>query len=165
MLEFSEIKKQLLSTFSDRGLKIACAESCTGGMISSALTDLPGSSKIFDRGFITYSNAAKIDLLGVSEETLLTHGAVSEEVAREMALGGLARSDAQVVISVTGISGPGTSESKPEGLVCFALAQAENNCLTKSVEFGAIGRSKVRLESCKFALKFLFNLGKQPIGL
>ena len=108
MLEFSEIKKQLLSTFSDRGLKVACAESCTGGMISSALTDLPGSSKIFDRGFITYSNAAKIDLLGVSEETLLTHGAVSEEVAREMALGGLARSDAQVVISVTGISGPGT---------------------------------------------------------
>ncbi len=106
------------------GLRIATAESCTGGMVAAALTDVAGSSDVFDRGFVTYSNAAKIEMLGVRAETLAAHGAVSEAVAREMAEGALAQSAAELAVSITGIAGPGGSEFKPEGRVCFGLAQA-----------------------------------------
>ncbi len=150
------LKKQYLKN----GLKITCAESCTGGMLAAALTDLPGSSAIFDRGFITYSNTAKIELLGVSPKTLDEYGAVSEQVAREMALGALLRSDAQVAVSVTGIAGPGASSFKPEGRVCFALAKQKSSCRTEVVEFGSIGRGNVRFESCRFALKWLSEIDK-----
>ena len=130
---------------------IACAESCTGGMVAAALTDLPGSSAIFDRGFVTYTNAAKIDLLGVSPDTLTAHGAVSEQVALEMARGALARSGAQIAVSITGIAGPGGSEHKPEGRVCFGLATGAGT-RTETVEFGAIGRAQVRRASVDYAL-------------
>ena len=129
-------------------------------MLASALTDLPGSSDIFDRGFITYSNDAKIQLLGVSPKTLAKVGAVSKEVAREMALGALLRSDAHIAVSVTGIAGPGASNFKPEGRVYFAIAQQKGICRTHKVEFGAIGRKNVRLESCRFALKWLSDAHK-----
>lgn len=137
------------------GVRIATAESCTGGMISAALTDVAGSSDVFDRGFVTYSNAAKRDMLGVRAATLAAHGAVSEEVAREMAEGALERSAAQIAVAVTGIAGPGGSEFKPEGRVCFGLAIAGRATVTETVEFGAVGRGKVRAATVAHALALI----------
>jgi nicotinamide-nucleotide amidase len=137
------------------GLKIATAESCTGGMVAAALTDVAGSSDVFERGFVTYSNAAKIALLGVSPETLAAHGAVSEAVAREMAEGALAQSAADIAVSITGIAGPGGSEFKPEGRVCFGLARTGRETQVETVEFGAQGRAKVRKAATVHALGLL----------
>jgi nicotinamide-nucleotide amidase len=137
------------------GIRIATAESCTGGMVAAALTDIAGSSDVFDRGFVTYSNAAKIDLLAVSPTTLAAHGAVSEPVAREMAEGALTRSAAQLAVSVTGIAGPGGSEFKPEGRVCFGLAKHGMPTWTETVEFGPLGRAKVRKAATAHALTLL----------
>ena len=136
------------------GARIATAESCTGGLIGAALTDVAGSSDVFDRGFITYSNDAKVEMLGVRPETLAAHGAVSEEVAAEMASGALAHSRAMIAVSVTGIAGPGGSEFKPEGRVCFGLATAAGT-RTETVEFGAIGRDAVRRATVAHALDLL----------
>lgn len=136
------------------GARIATAESCTGGMIGAALTDVAGSSDVFDRGFITYSNDAKVEMLGVRPETLAAHGAVSEEVAAEMASGALAHSRAMIAVSVTGIAGPGGSEFKPEGRVCFGLATPAGT-RTETVEFGAIGRDAVRRATVAHALDLL----------
>jgi nicotinamide-nucleotide amidase len=137
------------------GLRIATAESCTGGMVAAALTDVPGSSDMFERGFVTYSNAAKVEMLGVRPETLAAHGAVSEAVAREMAEGALARSAAGLAVAVTGIAGPGGSEFKPEGRVCFALARTGQPTLCETVEFGAQGRARVRKAATGHALAML----------
>ena len=137
------------------GLRIATAESCTGGMVAVALTDVAGSSDVFERGFVTYSNAAKVDLLGVSPETLATHGAVSEAVAREMAEGALAHSAADLAVSITGIAGPGGSEWKPEGRVCFGLARKGQATRVETVDFGALGRGKVRTAATRHALELL----------
>ncbi|MFA8384289.1 MAG: CinA family protein [Pelagibaca sp.] len=136
------------------GATVTTAESCTGGMMAAAITDVAGSSEIFERGFVTYSNAAKTDLLGVSPATLDAHGAVSEEVTREMALGALRASGATVAVSISGIAGPGGSEFKPEGRVCFGLATRES-VQTKTVEFGAIGRAEVRAAARDEALDLL----------
>jgi nicotinamide-nucleotide amidase len=115
--------RDILNLARSRGWMIATAESCTGGMIAASLTDIAGSSAIFDRGFVTYSNEAKQEMLGVRAETLARHGAVSPETAREMAAGALARSRAHLALSVTGIAGPGGgSADKPVGLVWFAVA-------------------------------------------
>jgi nicotinamide-nucleotide amidase len=130
---------------------IATAESCTGGMVAAAITDIPGSSDVFDRGFVTYTNRAKIEMLGVSPDTLRAHGAVSEEVAREMAAGALARSQASVAVAITGIAGPGGSDSKPEGRVCFGVAW-NGGLRGETVEFGALGRDKVRHAASAHAL-------------
>jgi nicotinamide-nucleotide amidase len=137
------------------GLKIATAESCTGGMVAAALTDVAGSSDVFERGFVTYSNAAKVELLGVSETTLAKHGAVSEAVAREMAEGALQHSHAALAVSITGIAGPGGSEFKPEGRVCFGLARSGRETVVETVEFGAKGRDKVRRAATEHALALL----------
>ena len=139
------------------GWRIATAESCTGGMVAAALTDVAGSSDVFDRGFVTYSNAAKVEMLGVRPETLAAHGAVSEEVAREMARGALGHADASVAVSITGIAGPGGSEFKPEGRVCFAIAQDRREVHSETVEFGALGRDKVRLAARDHALRLLWQ--------
>lgn len=138
-----------------QGFRIATAESCTGGMISAALTAVPGSSNVFDRGFVTYSNDAKIMMLGVLEQTLTDHGAVSVQVAREMADGALARSLADLAVSVTGIAGPGSSEYKPEGRVCFGLAMRGAATVTQTVEFGPRGRDAVRAASRDHAFEIL----------
>ena len=138
-----------------RGAMIATAESCTGGLIAGAITDIPGSSDVFDRGFVTYSNAAKSDMLGVENATIETFGAVSEEVARAMASGALQRSDATIAVSVTGIAGPGGSDHKPEGRVCFGLAQTGQGIYSQTIEFGAIGRLEVRQATVKHALSLL----------
>ena len=137
-----------------RGWRIATAESCTGGMVSAALTDVAGSSDVFERGFVTYTNTAKTEMLGVREATLAAHGAVSEEVAREMALGALVNSDADLAVSITGIAGPGGSEFKPEGRVCFGLATCAG-CTTETVEFGPLGRAEVRAAARNHALTLL----------
>ncbi|MGH1453669.1 MAG: CinA family protein [Paracoccaceae bacterium] len=144
----------VLSAARARGWKIATAESCTGGLIGAALTAVAGSSDVFDRGFITYSNAAKQQMLGVLPATLNAHGAVSEQVAGEMAAGALARSDAQLAVSVTGIAGPGGSDHKPEGRVCFGLA-GPNGVISETVDFGALGRSNVRAATVRHALELL----------
>ncbi|PIE10414.1 MAG: damage-inducible protein CinA [Rhodobacterales bacterium] len=144
----------LLEAARVQGVKLACAESCTGGLLAAALTELPGSSDMFDRGVVTYSNAAKQDLLGVSHATLAAHGAVSEEVAREMAQGMLTRSAAQIAVSITGIAGPGGSEHKPEGRVCFGLATADGTT-AHTVEYGALGRAQVRAAAQDHALRIL----------
>jgi nicotinamide-nucleotide amidase len=146
--------QEVLRLAKAQGATIATAESCTGGMIAAALTDIPGSSAVFDRGFVTYSNAAKTQMLGVSDATLVAHGAVSEEVAREMAQGALDRAGVTLAVSVTGIAGPGGSETKPEGRVCFGLA-SDRGVATETVEFGALGREQVRRASAEHALALL----------
>ena len=137
------------------GLRIATAESCTGGMVAAALTDVAGASDVFERGFVTYSNEAKMELLGVKPDTLEAHGAVSEAVAREMAEGALAHSRADIAVSITGIAGPGGSEFKPEGRVCFGLARRGQPVRVETVEFGALGRAKVRQAATQHALGLL----------
>lgn len=137
------------------GIRIATAESCTGGMISAALTDVAGSSDVFDRGFVTYSNAAKIDMLGVRKRTLVEHGAVSEAVAQEMVEGALDRSAAGLAVAVTGIAGPGGTDTKPEGRVCFALARTGRPTVVETVDFGALGRAKVRAATVTHALQMM----------
>ena len=137
------------------GVKIATAESCTGGMIAAALTDVAGSSDVFERGFVTYSNAAKTEMLGVPAALIEAHGAVSEEVAQAMAEGALRQSRATLAVAVTGIAGPGGSEFKPEGRVCFGLAQAGRPTVVETVEFGALGRAGVRKATVRHALDLL----------
>ena len=146
---------ELLQKARHRGLLIATAESCTGGMVAAALTDVAGSSDVFDRGFVTYSNAAKIAMLGVSARTLADHGAVSEAVAREMADGALSHSGAGLAVAVTGIAGPGGSDFKPEGRVCFGLARTGWPTRVETVDFGAVGRASVRAAARDRALALL----------
>lgn len=143
-----------------RGLMVATAESCTGGMVAAALTDIPGSSAVVERGFVTYTNDAKREMLGVSAESLDAHGAVSEEVAREMAEGALRHSHAQLAVAITGIAGPGGSEFKPEGRVCFGLARNGAETQVETVEFGALGRDIVREAARDHALSLLLQAAK-----
>ena len=145
----------LLIRYRDAGLRIATAESCTAGLLSARVTEVAGSSKIFDRGFVTYTNLSKQELLGVAEATLGAHGAVSEPVAREMAEGALARSEADVAIAITGIAGPGGSEVKPEGRVCFGLATRGAATRTETQDFGALGRENVRRAAVDHAMSLL----------
>ena len=144
----------ILQQAKTQGVMIATAESCTGGMVSAALTDIAGSSAVFERGFVTYTNAAKMQMLGVRTATLEAYGAVSEQVAAEMAQGALAQSRAHLAVAITGIAGPGGSEHKPEGRVCFGIATAAD-CRTETVEFGALGRAQVRVAARDHALGLL----------
>jgi len=148
------LASSVLNAARAKGVMIATAESCTGGMVAAALTDVAGSSAVVERGFVTYSNAAKVQMLGVTEQALNEYGAVSEPVAREMALGALAHSNAELTVSITGIAGPGGSDHKPEGRVCFATA-TEDRVFVETVEFGALGRDKVRQAACNHALDLL----------
>lgn len=138
-----------------RRLMIVTAESCTGGLISGLLTELPGSSDVLERGFVTYSNAAKETQLGVDSEYLAEHGAVSAPVARAMAEGALVHSEAQVSVAVTGVAGPGGgSEAKPVGLVHIASCY-EGTTLHRECRFGAIGRPAIRLATIEAALALI----------
>lgn len=147
----------ILNAARARGWRISTAESCTGGLVAVALTDLPGSSDVFDRGFVTYSNAAKIDMLGVNPATLAAFGAVSPEVAQEMAMGALTSSTADLSVSITGIAGPGGSEFKPEGRVCFGLSMKNRATHVETVEFGVLGRAQVRVAARDHALAMLLR--------
>lgn len=147
---------EVLAAARAQGVTLATAESCTGGLIAAALTEVPGSSDVVDCGFVTYSNAAKTQMLGVSEATLAAHGAVSEAVAAEMAAGAQARSGTGMAVAVTGIAGPGGSGFKPEGRVCFGLATPEG-VRTETVEFGPRGRRAVRAATVEHALRMVLG--------
>ena len=154
---------EILDRARSLGVKFATAESCTGGMVAAALTDIPGSSDVVERGFVTYSNESKQEMLGVHAEILAKYGAVSENVAREMADGALRYSHAQLAVSITGIAGPGGSEFKPEGRVCFGLAGKGLETFTETIDFGALGRDRVRLAARDHALT-LFERGLSQIA-
>lgn len=144
---------QLGNTLQARNWRVACAESCTGGWIAKVLTDIPGSSAWFERGFVTYSNAAKHELLDVALTTLETHGAVSEQTARELAIGTLARSPADLGIALTGIAGPGGgSAAKPVGLVWFAWARRSGAIRVAHEQFAG-DRAAVRRQAVLMALQ------------
>jgi nicotinamide-nucleotide amidase len=148
-----------------RRLKLASAESCTGGLVAGALTEIPGSSDVFDRGFVTYSNAAKQRMLGVTAVILERHGAVSRETAEAMAEGALTASQADLAVAVTGIAGPGGgSPDKPVGLVHFAAAARGGERLHREKRYGDIGRSRVRKEAVAEALAMLELLAAAPPG-
>lgn len=155
--EISALAFRLVETASARKLRLVTAESCTGGLVGGAITRIPGSSDAYDRGYITYSNTAKIDSLGVDPDLIEEFGAVSEAVAREMALGALSASGADVAVSITGIAGPGGSDVKPAGLVWFGLATSSGLIETLEQRFGDIGRDVVRQASVKQALELLLS--------
>ncbi len=142
----------LLAEFRLLSLMLATAESCTGGLVCGLLTEVPGSSAVVERGFVTYSNAAKTELLGVESALLARHGAVSEEVARAMAEGALARAPVDIAVSVTGIAGPdGGTVEKPVGLVYVAVAGTGSTTLCHEYRFGNLGRLAIRLASVRKA--------------
>ncbi len=149
----------LLADLRAKGLKVATAESCTGGLIAGLLTEIPGSSDVVERGFVTYSNEAKAEMLGVGPQLIATHGAVSAEVARAMASGALAHSKADISVAVTGVAGPGGgSQAKPVGLVHFGAARRGGAVLHHEERFGDIGRSEIRLVTVRQALDLLRRL-------
>jgi nicotinamide-nucleotide amidase len=154
--------EKLLADARAKGLKIATAESCTGGLIAGLLTEIPGSSDVVERGFVTYSNQAKEEMLGVPDAVLRAHGAVSEQTARAMAKGALKHARADLAVAVTGIAGPGGGTAdKPVGLVHIAAARGDS-IVHRECRFGDIGRSQVRLRSVETALGLLEGL-LQPL--
>jgi len=158
--------EQVLAANRATGRRIAVAESCTGGMVSAALTDVAGASDVFDRGFVTYSNAAKTEMLGVSEDVLVTFGAVSIATAWAMAQGALARSHADVAVSITGIAGPGGgSDQKPVGTVVFARAvrgESPEVVVADTRQFGDLGRAEIRRQAALVALELLLPVTGAP---
>ncbi len=148
--------ESLIASCRAAGLTIATAESCTGGLLAALLTAIPGSSEVFDRGFVTYSNAAKIECLGVSPKILERFGAVSRETALAMAAGALAHSKAAIALSITGIAGPGGGTAqKPVGLVHFGLAKRSGAVTAAEHRFGDLGRDAVRSAAIATALDLL----------
>src|SRR6201986_877495 len=157
------LARSLLDLCRSRRLTIATAESCTGGPVAAALTDIPGSSDAIDRGFVTYFNDAKRAMLGVEASTLATFGAVSKETATQMAVGALERAGVDLAVSITGIAGPGgATPGKPVGLVHFAAAARDGRIIHRECRFGAIGRTAVRLRSVVEAVPLLMELARGP---
>jgi nicotinamide-nucleotide amidase len=154
---------QIIAGYRARGWMIATAESCTGGLIAGALTEIAGSSAVVDRGFVTYTNQAKMDLIGVSAKTLGAFGAVSKETALQMAGGALMHSGAEVAVAVTGIAGPGGgSMEKPVGLVHLALKTRSGGVDHREMQYGDIGRDQVRLATVRTALDMLMAAIQTP---
>ncbi len=148
--------RDLLAAARGKKMHIVTAESCTGGLIAALLTEIPGSSDVVERGFVTYSNEAKEEMLGVPEDLLRDHGAVSEPVCRAMALGALKNSRAELSVAVTGIAGPGGgTPQKPVGLVYVAVARSQGDVAVHECRFGDIGRDQVRLATVEKAVKLL----------
>ncbi|HWW49497.1 MAG TPA: CinA family protein [Xanthobacteraceae bacterium] len=157
------LARSLLDLCRMRKLMVTTAESCTGGLVAATLTEIPGSSDVVDRGFVTYSNEAKHAMLGVRTSVLENFGAVSKETAVEMAVGALEKADADLSVAITGIAGPGGAvQGKPVGLVHFAAAARDGRIVHQEFRFGAIGRSQVRQRSVIEALKMLMELARGP---
>jgi nicotinamide-nucleotide amidase len=156
LLRLAEV---VLADAREQKLRIATAESCTGGLIGALLTEIPGSSDVFDRGFIAYSNRAKSDLLGVPGDLIADMGAVSEAIVRAMAEGAVENSNAHMAVAVTGIAGPGGGTAmKPVGLVHIAACRQRRSILHEAHRFGDIGRSEVRMKTVEAALELLQRL-------
>lgn len=154
--EIAASAADLVAAARGAGRMIAVAESCTGGLLAGAITDVPGASSALERGFVTYSNAAKTELLGAPAHIIEAQGAVSEPVARAMAEGALARAPVDLAVAITGVAGPGGgTAAKPEGLVHFALAVTGRETRAHVEHFGAIGREMVRAKSVLIALQLL----------
>jgi len=154
--ELLDLADQVLKAARERGVRIATAESCTGGLVAGVLTEIAGSSDVVDRGFVTYSNRAKQAVLGVPGDLIADVGAVSEPVARFMAEGALEASDAHIAVAITGVAGPGGgSPMKPVGTVHFATARANGPIQHRMEMFGDIGRGRVRTESVRVALEMM----------
>jgi nicotinamide-nucleotide amidase len=166
--ELLEAARRVVEASRAAGLRLAVAESCTGGLVAAALTEIPGSSDVLEAGFITYSNESKIALLGVSEDVVETFGAVSIAVAWGMAQGVLKRCAADTAVAVTGIAGPGGgSEKKPVGTVIFARARRgadPREMVADTKHFGDLGRGGVRLQAALCALELLMPVVKEPEG-
>jgi nicotinamide-nucleotide amidase len=155
-LELKQRAAALLKAYEAQGLKVATAESCTGGLIAALLTEIPGSSTVVERGFVTYSNEAKTELIGVPADLIAAHGAVSEPVARAMAEGALAHSRADVSVGVTGVAGPGGgTAAKPVGLVHFGLTRKGAATIHLERRYGDLGRETVRLRAVEDAVGLL----------
>ena len=151
----------LLEACRTAGVKIVTAESCTGGLLAGALTEVAGASDVVDCGFITYSNDAKSDTLGVAEELMTQHGAISDVVAREMAIGALEHSNAEIAVAVTGVAGPGGgTAAKPAGLVYIAVQRLGREPVIKEFRFGDIGRSAVRLATVREAIQMALSAAR-----
>ena len=151
---------QIISLALKKNVRISVAESCTGGLLTASLTEIPGSSQVIDRGYVTYSNLSKIDLLSVQESTINQHGAVSAETAKEMALGALEKANSQLSISITGVAGPTHSEQKEVGLVFFGWAGKKLQNDAKHVNFGNLGRQNIRLKSVGYATELIYQFLK-----
>src|SRR2546429_1163281 len=160
--ELSEAARALLDLCRGKRLLLAAAESCTGGLLAATLTEIPGSSDVFERGFITYSNEAKRAMLGVTPTTLAKHGAVSRETAEAMATGALAHAPVDLSVSITGIAGPGGAvPGKPVGLVYLAAASRSGRLIQHERKYGDIGRAQARRASLFEALAMLDELAEQ----
>ncbi|MCM2439774.1 CinA family protein [Agrobacterium vitis] len=154
--DLEKAARTIIEDFTRRGLTIATAESCTGGLIAGLLTEIAGSSAVVDRGYVTYSNQAKMDMLGVPSLTLEAYGAVSRQTALAMAHGALYRSGASISVAVTGIAGPGGgSDEKPVGLVHLASASRSGAILLHAMRYGDLGREGIRLATIRTALAML----------
>lgn len=152
----------VVETLAANGRMLATAESCTGGLIAGAITQIAGSSAVLDRGFVTYSNEAKAAMLGIDPALIAAHGAVSEAVAEAMVHGALTHSDAQIAVSCTGIAGPGGgSAEKPVGLVHIACAKRDGKTIHQKCLFGDIGREQVRLQTVQTALQAILTCADQ----
>ena len=157
--EIEDLARAVLDLCRSRRLTVATAESCTGGLVAGALTEIAGSSDVVDRGFVTYSDAAKVSLLGVPEATLSAYGAVSRQTAQAMAQGALARAGVDLTVAITGVAGPGGgSAEKPVGLVHFAAAAKDGRLIQREQRYGDVGRSEVRRLSVLEALDMLLEL-------
>jgi nicotinamide-nucleotide amidase len=151
--------RRIIETFASRRLMVATAESCTGGLIAGALTEVSGSSAVVDRGYVTYTNHAKVEMLGVKQATLDAHGAVSQETALQMVQGALFRSRADLAVAVTGIAGPGGgSAEKPVGLVHLAARSRAGAVLHREMRYGDLGRSEIRLATIRTAFEMLLEV-------
>lgn len=156
-----ELARQVVELCTEKNVMVATAESCTGGLVASAITEIPGASQVLERGFVTYSDQAKIEMLGVMPITLRQYGAVSKDVALEMAHGAMSRSEAGISVSTTGIAGPsGGTTGKPVGLVHFGGRHYKGAMIHREMKFGEIGRHAIRMASVEVALEMIIELAK-----
>ena len=156
-----ELARQVVALCIEKNVMLATAESCTGGLVAGCLTEIPGASQVLERGFITYSDQAKIEMLGVMQITLRQYGAVSKDVALEMAHGAMARSEAGISVSITGIAGPdGGTTAKPVGLVHFGGRHYKGAMIHREMKFGEIGRHQIRMQAVEVALEMIIELAK-----
>jgi nicotinamide-nucleotide amidase len=156
-----ELAQQVIELCTEKNVMVATAESCTGGLVAGAITEISGASQVLERGFVTYSDQAKIEMLGVMPITLRQYGAVSKDVALEMAHGAMSRSEAGISVSTTGIAGPtGGTTGKPVGLVHFGGRHYKGAMIHREMKFGEIGRHAIRMASVEVALEMIIELAK-----